>query len=68
MGAKERDAVAVERLLFSDMAQTLEARRVVVIDESGTHLDMTSAYARAPRGARAVDSILRNYGRLWPQC
>lgn len=45
------------------MAQTLEARRVVVIDESGTHLDMTSAYARAPRGARAVDSILRNYGR-----
>lgn len=61
VGAKERDVV--ERLLFSDLAQTLEARRVVVVDESGTHLDMTSAYARAPRGERAVDSVLRNYGR-----
>ena len=60
MGAKERDAVA--RLLFSDLAQTLEARRVVVVDESGTHLAMTHAYARAPRGERAVDSVLRNYG------
>jgi len=50
------------RLLFSDLAQTLEARRVVVVDESGTHRGMTSAYARAPRGERAVDSVLRNYG------
>ena len=61
MGAKERDAVA--RLLFSDLAHTLEARRVVVVDESGTHLDMTPAYARAPQGARAADNVLRNYGR-----
>lgn len=60
MAAKARDVV--ERLLFSDLAQTLVARRVVVVDESGTHLDMTSAYARAPRGARAVDLVLRNYG------
>jgi transposase len=58
--AKERDVV--ERLLFSDLAQTLEARRMVVVDESGTHLDMTSAYARAPQGERAVDNVLRNYG------
>jgi hypothetical protein len=50
-------------LLFSDLAQTLEARRVVVVDESGTHLEMTSAYAPAPRGVRAVDRIMRNYGR-----
>lgn len=61
VGATERDAVA--RLLFSDLAHTLPARRLVVVDESGTHLDMTSAYARAPRGQRAVDHVLRNYGR-----
>ncbi len=60
MRAKERDVV--ERLLFSDLAQTLEARRVVVVDESGTHLDMTRAYARAPQSERAVDNALRNYG------
>lgn len=60
-GAKERDEVA--RLLFSDMAQTVSAKHIVVVDESSTHLDMTSAYARAPRGQRAYDQVLRNYGR-----
>lgn len=60
MGAKERNEV--ERLLFRDVAQTLVAERVVVIDESSTHLDMTSAYARAPKGQRAYDTVLRNYG------
>jgi transposase len=60
MGAKERDAVA--RLLFSDMAKTLRAKRLVVVDESSTHLDMTSAYGRAPQGQRAHDKVLRNYG------
>jgi transposase len=61
VGAKERDEVA--RLLFSDMAQTVAANHLVVVDESSTHLDMTSAYARAPRGQRAYDQVLRNYGR-----
>jgi transposase len=60
VGAKERDEVA--RLLFSDMAQTVVAKHLVVVDESSTHLDMTSAYARAPRGQRAYDKVLRNYG------
>jgi transposase len=60
VAAKERDTVA--RLLFQDMAQTLSVAKVVVVDESGTHLDMTNAYARAPRGERAFDQALRNYG------
>jgi transposase len=60
MGAKERDKV--DRLLFSDMAQTMLAKHLVVVDESSTHLDMTSAYARAPHGQRAFDQVLRNYG------
>jgi len=60
VGAKERDVV--ERRLFADTAQTLDAGRVVVIDESSTHLDMYSAYARAAKGERAVATARRNYG------
>lgn len=60
MGAQERDAGA--RKLFADLAQTLAAEKVIVVDESSTHRDMTTAYARAPRGERAYDAVLRNYG------
>ena len=35
---------------------------MIVVDESGTHLGMTPLYARAPRGQRALDTVLRNYG------
>jgi len=52
----------VQRLLFADVLRTVEAQRVIVIDESGTHLGMTPIYARAPRGQRAYDTTLRNYG------
>lgn len=52
----------MQRLLFADVLKTVEAQRVVVIDESGTHLGMTPTYARAPRGQRAYDTTLRNYG------
>lgn len=60
MAAKERNVV--ERLLFADVAQTLEAQRVIVVDESSTHQDMQPAYARAPRGERALAQARRNYG------
>jgi transposase len=60
LGARERDEVA--RLLFQDLAQTLPVERLVVVDESGTRLDMATAYARAPRGERAYDVTLENYG------
>ncbi len=36
VGAKKQDAV--ERATFGDLAQTLPARRLVVVDESSTHL------------------------------
>jgi transposase len=42
-------------VLFADVLSTVPALRVVVVDESGTH-------ARAPRGQRAYDTTLRNYG------
>lgn len=60
MGAQERDAGA--RQLFADLALTLAAEKVIVVDESSTHRDMATAYARAPRGERAHDTALRNYG------
>lgn len=34
-----------------------------MLDESSTHLDMVSAYARAPRGQRAFVQHRRNYGK-----
>ena len=35
----------------------------MVVDESSTHLGMTSPYARAPRGKRAYAQPPRNYGK-----
>jgi DDE superfamily endonuclease len=60
LGAKERDEA--ERLLFQDVASTVVAQRLIVVDESSTHRGMTPLYARAPRGQRAYDTTLRNYG------
>jgi len=41
----------------------MPARRIVILDETSTHLDMTSRYARAPRGQRAYAKQRRNYGK-----
>ena len=41
----------------------MPAQRVTVFDESGTHLDMASPYARAPRGERADALGRRNTGK-----
>ena len=60
-GAIERDEV--ERLLFRDVVNTLKVEKVVVVDESSTHLGMTPLYARAPRGQRAYAKSRRNYGK-----
>jgi transposase len=60
-GAVERDEG--ERLLFRDLASTLPAEKVVVVDESSTHLAMTRLFARAPYGQRAYATTKRNYGK-----
>ncbi len=44
-------------------AETLPARKVVVVDESGTHLDMARRYGRAPRGQRVYVKQRRSYGK-----
>lgn len=61
MGAQERDEEARQR--WREQAETLPARRVVVIDESSTHLDMNRRYGRAPRGERVFVKQRRNYGK-----
>ena len=61
VGARERDEVA--RSDWRERAQTLPARRVVVIHESSTHLDMARRYGRAPRGERVYVKQRRNYGQ-----
>lgn len=61
VSASERDEEA--RSIWRTGVETLTARRVVVVDESSTHLEMTSAYARAPRGERAYAQQRRNYGK-----
>ncbi len=60
-GAYERDEAA--RQDWCAVAETLPARRMVVLDESSTHLDMVSAYGRALRGQRAFVKHRRNYGK-----
>ena len=61
VAAAERDEVA--RQTWLDLAETLPAPRVTVFDESGTQLDMSSPYARAPRGERAYATQRRNTGK-----
>lgn len=61
VSASERNEEA--RSDWQSRAETLPARRVVVVDESSTHLGMTSAYARAPHGERAYARQQRNYGK-----
>jgi transposase len=59
--AQERDEG--ERVLFQDLASTVQLKRLVVVDESGTQIGMTPAYARAPAGKRAYSNAPFNRGR-----
>jgi transposase len=43
--------------------KTLPVEQVVVLDEIGTRIGMIPLYARAPRGCRAYDHAIQNYGR-----
>ncbi len=45
------------------MASRFDARRLVLVDESGFHTSMTRLRARAPRGERAYGKVPRNRGK-----
>lgn len=56
--ASERDRpdVQAKRRKFRREVRTIEPKKLVFVDETGVTTAMTPAYARAPRGERAVDS------------
>src|SRR3712207_7041253 len=61
MGALERDEW--QRAAWRVMVvRSLDARRLVFVDEMGTNISLSPLYAWAPRGARACWSVLRNRG------
>ncbi len=61
IGAAERDEAA--RADWREVAAELPARRVVVLDECGSALDMATRFARAARGVRAQVSGRYNTGK-----
>jgi len=61
IGAAERNEA--EREAFRAVMKTLPVEQVVVLDEIGTRIGMIPLYARAPRGCRAYDHAIHNYGR-----
>jgi transposase len=59
--ASERDEGA--RDLWRWLASRLDLRRLVFVDESGTHISMDRLRSRAPRGQRAYGRVPKNRGK-----
>ena len=59
--ASERDEGA--RALWRWLVSRFDVRRLVFVDESGTHISMDRLRSRAPRGARAYGKVPRNRGK-----
>jgi transposase len=59
--ASERDEGA--RGLWRWLVSRFDVRRLVFVDESGTHTSMDRTRARAPRGERAYGKAPRNRGK-----
>jgi transposase len=58
--ASERDEA--QRAAFRAEVGPLDQTRFIFVDETSTSIAMTRAYARAPRGQRAVGAVPRNHG------
>jgi transposase len=56
--ARERNLK--KRAEFSEKAKGLDAAKLVVIDEMGVNINLTRAYARAPKGQRVEEALPRN--------
>jgi transposase len=59
--AQERDEGA--RALWRWLATRFDVRRLVFVDESGTHISMDRLRSRAPKGVRAYGQVPKNRGR-----
>jgi transposase len=58
--ASEQDEA--ERAAWRERAKHLTTQDLVVVDETGSRINMTPLYAYAPKGERAVGKVPRNYG------
>ncbi len=58
--ASEQDAL--KRAAWWDEMAGVAAQDVVFVDETGASIRLTRAYARAPRGQRAIGRVPRNHG------
>jgi transposase len=61
VGASERDEAA--RAAWRAQMTPVDVRRLVFVDESGTHTSLLRLYAWAPRGQRAHAQVPRNHGK-----
>jgi hypothetical protein len=59
--ASERDEG--DRALWRWLASRFDVRRLVFVDESGTHISMDRLRSRAPRGVRAYGRVPKNRGK-----
>jgi transposase len=62
MGASERDEW-LRAAWRAMVATTLDVRRLVFVDECGTHTSLAPLHAWAPRGRRAYAKVPRNRGQ-----
>jgi transposase len=58
LGASERNEE--QRQAYREQLRGRRAEQFVILDESGTNLNLTPLYARAPRGQRAYGAVPRN--------
>jgi len=58
--ASEQDEA--ERAAWQEQTKQLPTQDLVIIDETGSRINMTPLYAYAPRGKRAIGTVPRNYG------
>jgi transposase len=61
LAATERDEEA--RSAFRERLRSVDAERLIFVDESSTNVAFTPRYARAPRGERAYGKAPRNWGK-----
>jgi transposase len=64
VGASERDETA--RARGREQLKGVDVRRLVFVDECGTHTSLARLYAWAQRGQRAHAQVPRNHGKNTP--
>jgi len=51
-----------ERVAWREQAKQLPTQDLVIVDETGSRINLTPLYAYAPRGKRAIGTVPRNHG------